>query len=121
MTITIPGQPVTKKNSQQIIVVGGRTRIIPSKRYKEYREAALWAIPAAARQRMECPLNVQCVYFMENDRRVDLCNLIEATCDILVDAGVLKDDNRHIVASHDGSRVEIDRERPRVEITITEV
>jgi hypothetical protein len=37
----------------------------------------------------------------------------------LVDAQVIKDDNSSIVASHDGSRVEYDRDNPRVEITIT--
>lgn len=121
MTITIPGQPVTKKNSQRIVYAAGRPMILPSKQYKEYREIALWRIPGHYKARIDYPVNVQCVYYMENDRRVDLCNLIEATCDILVDAGVLKDDNRHIVASHDGSRVEIDRENPRAEITITEV
>lgn len=35
-----------------------------------------------------------------------------------VDAGVLKDDNSQIVAAHDGSRVDLDREQPRVEIEI---
>ena len=41
--------------------------------------------------------------------------------DILVQAGVLADDNRDIVVGHDGSRVFWDKENPRVEITITEV
>ena len=48
-------------------------------------------------------------------------NLIEATCDILVTAGVLADDNSRIVAAHDGSRVELDRKQPRVEIEIEEM
>jgi Holliday junction resolvase RusA-like endonuclease len=51
---------------------------------------------------------------------VDLVNLVEATCDILVDAGVLVDDNSGIVTSHDGSRVLYDKTDPRVEIEITE-
>ena len=121
MTIIIPGQPVTKKNSQRIIYAGGRPMILPSKQYKEYREVALWRIPGHYKAKIDYPVNVKVVYFMKDNRRVDLVNLLEATCDILVDAGVLKDDNRHIVCSHDGSRVEIDRENPRTEITITEV
>jgi Holliday junction resolvase RusA-like endonuclease len=48
-----------------------------------------------------------------------MVNLMEATLDILVDAGVLADDNSRIVVSHDGSRVMLDRENPRAEITIT--
>lgn len=54
-------------------------------------------------------------------RWVDLANLIEATTDILVKAHVLEDDNSKIVAAHDGSRVEIDRRNPRVEIKIEEM
>jgi len=116
--ITIPGAPITKKNSQQIVYAGARPMIIPSKAYKDYRKACLYAIPAEARQRIDYPVNLSCVYYMPTRRRVDLCNLLEATCDILVDAGVLKDDCSTIVAAHDGSRVDLDREKPRVEITI---
>ena len=36
-------------------------------------------------------------------------------------ARVLEDDNSKIVAAHDGSRVELDREKPRVEIEIEEM
>lgn len=121
MTIIIPGQPVTKKNSQRIVYAGGRPMILPSKQYKEYREIALWRIPGHYKARIDYPVNVQCVYYMATKRRVDLVNLIEATLDILVDAGVLADDNSGIIRSHDGSRVLLDRENPRAEITITEV
>jgi Holliday junction resolvase RusA-like endonuclease len=64
---------------------------------------------------------MKCVYYMATKRKVDLVNLIEATCDILVDAGVLADDDSKIVVSHDGSRVKLDRDNPRAEITITEI
>ena len=63
-------------------------------------------------------MNVRCVYYMPTRRRVDLTNLLEATDDLLVRAGVLADDNSQIVAAHDGSRVRLDRENPRVEIEI---
>lgn len=38
-----------------------------------------------------------------------------------ISARVLEDDNSKIVAAHDGSRVEIDRKNPRVEIEIEEM
>ena len=66
-------------------------------------------------------VNVRCIYYMKTRRKVDLANLIEATCDILVKAGVLADDNSQIVAAHDGSRVEYDKNDPRVEIEIEEM
>lgn len=43
------------------------------------------------------------------------------TDDLLVRAGVLADDNSQIVAAHDGSRVRLDRENPRVEIEIVSI
>lgn len=66
-------------------------------------------------------VNVRCVYYMKTARRVDLANLIEATTDILVKAHVLEDDNSKIVAAHDGSRVDYDKQNPRVEIWIEEM
>lgn len=68
------------------------------------------------RERAVCVL-----YYMATRRKVDLANLIEATCDILVTAGVLADDNSRIVAAHDGSRVDYDKQNPRVEIWIEEM
>lgn len=114
--------PRTKKNSSQIIFnkKTGKRMVIPSQQYKEYEQACLWQIrkPSAA---IDFPVNVKCVYFMPTRRKVDLCNLIEATMDILVRAGVLNDDNSEIAVSHDGSRVFYDKENPRAEITITEL
>lgn len=114
--------PRTKKNSSQIIFnkKTGKQMVIPSQQYKEYEQACLWQIrkPSVA---IDFPVNVKCVYFMPTRRKVDLCNLIEATMDILVRAGVLNDDNSEIAVSHDGSRVFYDKENPRAEITITEL
>ncbi len=70
---------------------------------------------------MAAAVNLKCVYYMPNRRRVDLVNLMEATCDILVKAGVLADDCAAIVAGHDGSRVLLDRLHPRVEIELQEL
>lgn len=120
MKFEILGAPRTKKNSGRIVVAGGRPRIVPSAAAEAYEHAALWQLPRLPKP-IEEAVNVRCVYFMPTARRVDLVNLLEATCDILVRGRVLADDNSRIVAGHDGSRVLIDRERPRVEITITEM
>lgn len=118
MKITIPLEPRTKKNSQSIIIVKGRPMIIPSKIYKAYEKDCKPFIP-----KLDSPIdyevNVKVKYYMSTHRRVDLVNLLEATCDMLVHYGVLKDDNSKIVASHDGSEVLYDKEQPRCEIEIT--
>lgn len=117
--LTLYGDPITKKNSQRIIVVGGKPRIIPSAQYEAYENACLWQISGKYRM-IDKPVNVGCKYYLRTDRKVDLLNLLEATMDILVQAFVLADDNRKIVAKHDGCAVYVDRKNPRVEITITE-
>lgn len=119
MKITLLGNPVTKKNSAQIISAGGKRRLIPSKAYRDYEMACLWQITGAMRQKIETPVTVSCVYFMATRRRVDLINLLSATHDILVKGEVLADDNSLIIQSVDGSRVDYDKDCPRVEIEIT--
>ena len=125
MQFTIPIEPRTKKNSQQIVLVDfidkqtGRKKkrpiIIPSKQYKEFEEAALWFIEAVG---IDYPVNVKAIFYMKTRRKVDLTNLLEALDDVLVKGGMLKDDNCQIITSHDGSRVRFDKENPRIEIEI---
>lgn len=121
MNLTLYGEPRTKKNSARILRSGsGRPFVAPSAAFEAYQESCLWQIrtphnPVSAR------VNVRCVYYMATRRKVDLANLIEATCDILVTAGVLADDNSRIVAAHDGSRVDYDKQNPRAEIWIEEM
>lgn len=124
LTFSILGAPITKKNSQQIITnrATGRPFIMPSKQYKEYEKASLAQLSCVKTLRAEPiaePVNLQCTYYMPTKRKTDLCNLLEATCDILVSAGILADDNSTIVVGHDGSRVLHDKENPRVEVCIT--
>ena len=121
LRLWLPGDPRTKKNSQQIHVRGSRRWIAPSEAYRQYAADCALRIPSAARLHIDHPVNVQCVYHMATRRKVDLVNLLEATLDILVAAGVLADDNSRIAASHDGSRVQYDRERPGVDILITDI
>lgn len=111
--------PRTKKNSQRIVVVRGRPMIIPSKLYKEYEKDCKPYIPNI--DTIDYPVNLKCIYYMPTKRRVDLCNLLEATCDMLVFYKILADDNSKIVYSHDGSKVLYDKNNPRTEIEIERV
>lgn len=122
MRLVLYGPPRSKKNSQQILrnARTGRSFIAPSAAYKAYERDCIRQITGMYRARLAEPLNLRAVYYMPTRRRVDLVNLLEATNDILVAAGVLADDHSGIVASHDGSRVRYDKGNPRVEITIEE-
>ena len=121
MFITIRGDPRTKKNSQRLMRFGCRIVPMYSQAFEQYREDFLRQVTGDKKRGISFPVNVKCVYFMRTRRKVDLVNLLEATNDLLVDAGVLADDNSMIVAGHDGSRVKYDRIDPRVEIEIKEV
>ena len=111
--------PRTKKNSQRIVVVRGRPMIIPSKLYKDYEKDCKLYIPDV--DTIDYPVNLKCIYYMPTKRRVDLCNLLEATCDMLVFYKVLADDNSKVVYSHDGSKVLYDKNNPRTEIEIERI
>lgn len=124
-------EPKTKKNSQVIARGrGGRPFIMQSKDYQLYEAQStnilkqnIKNIIMTKKDEMPInyPVNICALYYRATRRRVDLVNLSEALCDVLVNAGVLADDNFQIVASMDGSKVLIDRERPRTEVIITKL
>ena len=125
MTFTIPLNPVTKKNS------GVRTRDgrqLPSKAYQRYEKDAVKLIPGWAKKRIAYRVNIMATYYLKTDYYapkckavIDITNLHNALCDMLVTAGVLADDNCRIVYSMDGSTVQHDKKNPRTEVTITEI
>lgn len=119
---TIYGQPITKKNSQRI-VINSKTKhpmILPSKQYKDYEKNAGHYI-RPPEEPIARPVNVRCVYYMSNTRACDLTNLMEATHDILVKHKVLADDNHRVIYAVDGSRVSYDKLTPRTEVFIEEI
>ena len=121
--ITIPLPPVTKKNHMRIMR-NKKTRkpfIMPSEQYQDYEDEAVWHCKIATLQRLiEDPVEVKCLFYMPTRRRVDLTNLLESIDDVLVKAGVLKDDHSGIIVSHDGSRVLYDKDNPRTEVYIAD-
>lgn len=118
-TGTIMGTPITKKNSNRIITGRhGQPVIIPSAQFERYQEAALKQLKRIDKP-IHQPCNVMVEYHVPNLIRRDLVNLLAATCDILVAAGILEDDNWRIAYSHDGSKVVVDRCNPYAYIHIT--
>ena len=117
--IMIPGRPITKKNSQQIFYNDktGKRFISPSEKYKEWENTAGFFV-ACKWLNLSDRINIRCLFYMPSRRFPDLNNLLESVTDMLVHYGVIRDDNAHIVAGHDGSRVLYDKDYPRVEIQI---
>ena len=115
----IPLNPRTKKNSQRVVVNHrtGKPFIMQNEKYKQYEKDAGWFLKIPDKP-IDTPVNVKCVFYRESRGRCDLTNLLEAIDDVLVSYGVLSDDNFTVIASHDGSRVYVDKDNPRTEITI---
>lgn len=120
---TIPVRPATKKNSGQIIQIKGRSILIPSKQYKQFEKDCLPYLNHVKDTAgiINYPVNVQCMFFTETKRKIDLPNLLNAIDDAMVKSGFLIDDNRDIIAAHDGSRVFHDKYNPRIEVIVTEL
>lgn len=88
---------------------------MPSKAYRHYEKDCGDYVPELG---INYPVNIKAVFYMGHRRRVDLVNLEEALCDVLVKHGCIEDDNSQIVVSMDGSRVAYDKLAPRTEVTI---
>lgn len=118
---TIPLPPVTKKNSQRIVVnkTTGRPFIMPSEHFRKWLSMAGWYL--RGKPEIKRPVNVKCLFYMPTRRQVDLTNLLEAIDDALVYYGIIADDNSGVVAGHDGSRVRYDKTAPRTEIYIDDM
>lgn len=124
---TILGVPRVKKNTQRAVIAVNRKtgkpypKIVMTPAYKAWQKSA---IPQINRQKpsytIDSPVNLKCLFYMDTEVKVDLSALYEGIQDELVSAKVLSDDNYTIVQSHDGSGVYIDRNKPRMEIIISE-
>lgn len=118
---TVPVRPATKKNSGQIVMRGKYPILLPSKNYQKFEHDCL---PILKRVKdtagvVDFPANFKCTFFTETKRKIDITNLLNAIDDAMVKAGLVLDDNRDIIAGHDGSRVFHDKFNPRIEIEIT--
>ena len=117
----IPIVARTKKNSQNIYKnkKTGRYFISPSSAYKQFEKDCRFFLPEIPT--INYPINLKCVFYMDTRRRVDLVNLQESICDVLVKYKILEDDDRDVVASMDGSLVLYDKSNPRIEIEISKL
>lgn len=111
--------PHSKKNSSQICTLkNGRTLLLPSKLYKNFENECLDLIQEDLKLYINKPITIKAHFYCKTRRKIDLTNLLEALDDMLVKAGVIEDDCRDIIASHDGSRVFYDKENPRIEVWV---
>lgn len=120
LKIVVEANPRSKKNSQEIVFNKrtGKRMVIQNKRYTEFERECKKYMPKLENP-IDYPVNLSCSFFVCDARRRDIANYIEAIQDILVKYNVLVDDNYNIITSLDNCKMEIDRDKPRIEIEIT--
>lgn len=120
MELVLPGSIRSKKNSKQIIMVGGkntkrRPLLVPSKAYKKWEAEAR---KAAALQWRGLPLvyhvAVKALIYYKG-QQPDLSGALESVGDCL--EGLCWENDR-LIMSWDGSRLIHDLKDPRTEVTV---
>lgn len=95
---------------------GGKQRY-KSKSYKNW----LFTCPKLFRSEIDYPIKIKYVIYFPDNRLRDGQNYLKVPLDFLVNSGVIKDDNFHIVVSETWEVGGIDKQNPRVEIFIDSV
>ena len=120
MNITITGQVHAKKNSRDIFVKNGRIVNIPNKRYKEWEASAIDQL-VTYRGCADGPVMVLCEFYHQDKRKRDIDNEMSSVLDMLVKKGLLSSDDCFVVQETHAVFGGIDKDNPRVEITIEEL
>lgn len=114
------GEVASKKNSKVLARVKGRPMLLPSKKYMAWEKMARIAIMAAGRP--ERPLEAarlsMVIYHGDMVKR-DSNNATQGVQDVLVNMGVLEDDNWMVIGTPEVSHM-VDVEDPRLEVLVEE-
>lgn len=113
--------PYSPAHHGRIMMLGQLPKLLPNEEYERYAKAAIPFLKANFEKcgTIDYPVNLKCIFYVNEQHKGTLSGYLQAVQDLLVEAGILADDNRNIVASVDGSEVLYDKENPRTEVTIT--
>lgn len=122
LKLVVKGAVPSKKNSRNIFVRNGKIINTPSKRYKEWHNSV--ALPLALQFKnctvIDYPISINIVLYYGTKHRHDLDNALGSLMDLLVDVGILVDDDvnhvSQIAIQHGGQ----DKENPRAEIYLND-
>lgn len=120
--VKLEGVVRPKKNSKRIVNIKGRRMVISSKQYMEWHKTAVQQLEDknVPKDQIDFPIALSVIFYRPDRRKRDLSNMVESINDLLVDYGLLKDDNCDIIKAlhvYDGGT---DKERPRCKILINE-
>ena len=126
----IYGKFYAKKNSQRTIWHKYLKRVITvyTANYTSWEKDAMKQLGYGANgkisnnktrvKNIDYPIILKCHFYNYDKRKRDISNFYEGIQDLLVKMNILEDDNYHIIIGHDGSRMYLDKENPRLEFWI---
>ena len=91
----IYGQTPSKKNSKIISCRGSRPCLFPSKKHTEWHKDAMLQISGMKKITSD---KIKLTFYAGDNRKFDLTNKAESIMDLLVDGGVIEDDNYSVVS-----------------------
>lgn len=122
LIIILPGRPPTLKNNP--IFLKNRNTLLPNQRYRDFKKFAVgtktrpgYLLLHYGNRQFTEPVEMVVDYYLADRRIPDVGNLINATCDLLQEAGIVYNDNQ--IWSINGAISGIDRKNPRQEIQLT--
>ncbi len=118
ISITLPGDTPSKKNSKRVFVRGKRPVVLSSKRHEYWHTTLCKTLVSVPRLDIQLTELVTINFYFATKRISDISNKAESIMDILVDLGVLHDDNHIIVPNLNISFCGYDKDNPRAEVVI---
>ena len=114
------GEVASKKNSKVLARVKGRPMLLPSRKFQEWEKRARLAIMAEGRPAdpLKAARLFMVIYHGDLIKR-DSNNATQGVQDVLVDMGVLEDDNWMVIGTPEVVHM-VDVEDPRLEVTVEE-
>lgn len=114
------GEVASKKNSKVLARVKGRPMLLPSRKFQEWEKMARLAIMAEGRppEPFKAARLFMVIYHGDMIKR-DSNNATQGVQDVLVDMGVLEDDNWMVIGTPEVVHM-VDVEDPRLEVTVEE-
>ena len=94
---------------------------IPSKKYKEWHDGASNQLLKQRKRPVRGIRDISIHFWAPDKRKTDLTNKAESILDLLVDNGILEDDNWFVVGKLTLYLAGVDKDNPRAEIEINEV
>lgn len=117
MNLTLYGRIPSKKNWTFTIWKNWKQIKLPSKKYQDWEKEQIKEVKWISLDNQE-NLCITCDFYLPDNRKTDLSNKFESIADMLVKAKVLEDDNAKILSEVHLVYRWVDKENPRVIISI---